>query len=93
MTQEIALWIGGIVAAVIGTLSLVLLRRVLDGLDRVDRKVTEQGISVARIESTVTSLHSRVDALDSWRSRVQERALEAAEERASNAERRLGGAS
>lgn len=81
MPQEVILWIAGLAAAVIGTLALVLLRRVLDGLDRVDTKLTEQGLSVARIENTVTSLHGRVDSLEGWRSRLQERAVEAAEER------------
>lgn len=90
MTQEVLLWIGGIAAAIIGTLGLVLLRRVLDALDRVDKKVTAQGESFARLETNVGHLTTDVRSLNTWRQDVSARALAAAEQRAIEAERRLG---
>lgn len=84
MNQELALWIIGILLAVVG----FLLVRVLKQGDDTNKKVTDQGIAIARLEG----LHARVDSLDDWRSRVLERAADAAEERAREleAERRHG---
>ncbi len=86
MTQETLLWLGGIGATLVGSLSLILLTRVLKQGDDTNKKVTDQGLAIARLEG----LPARVDSLDEWRNRMQQRALELAEERAIEAERRLG---
>lgn len=82
MTQELALWIIGILLAVVGFLVV----RVLRQGDDTNEKVSALGLAVARLEG----LHARVDSLDEWRARTQQRALEMAEARAVEAERRHG---
>lgn len=90
MNQTVALWALGILATIVGSLSLVLLNRVLQQGDDTNRKVTEQGVAFARLESTVSALHTRVNSLDDWRSRMQQRALDDAAERVKELERRQG---
>lgn len=88
MNQELALWIIGILLAVVG----FLLVRVLKQGDDTNKKVTAQGESFARLETTVGHLTTDVRGLKEWRQVLTDRALEAAEERAREleAERRHG---
>lgn len=92
MNQDVLLWVGGVAVTLVGTLSLILLTRVLRTTDDTNRKVTEQGVSFARLEISVGHLIADVRSLNDWRQDVTNRALEVAEQRARllEAERRSG---
>lgn len=87
MNQEIALWALGGLAAVVGSLSLVILNGVRKTSDDTNRQVNALTVDNASMKASHIGLTSRVDALDRWRVEEQQRQLHAAEKRIAELER------
>lgn len=75
MNQELALWALGILCALVGTLMLIVLTRVLKQGDDTNDKVTKQGETLTRVDTSVQSLSVRVSSLDEWRSQLLQREI------------------
>lgn len=80
MNQDIALWGLGVLATIVGTLMLIILNRVLNQGDDTNKKVTEQGVTLAKMDGAITAHETRLNALHEWRNELQRRELEKANE-------------
>lgn len=83
---ELALYVIGVLLAVVG----FLLVRVLRSVDDTNAKVTATAIAFAHLETNVSYLTTDVRSLKDWRQEMTVRALEVAEDRARELERRHG---
>lgn len=78
MSQEIWLAALGILCSVIGGLMLLLMGRVLKQGDDTNKKVTDQGVTLAEVKTSVTSHEARLNSLHEWRNELQRRELDKA---------------
>lgn len=72
------LWALGVLCSLVGALMLIILTRVLKQGDDTNAKVTNQGVTLARMEASYASLDLRVTSLHDWRNELQKRELERA---------------
>ena len=66
----VSLWVIGMLCSFIGALLLILLSRVLKQGDDTNGKVTNQGVTLSRMEISVADLYTRVNVLHDWRTAV-----------------------
>lgn len=67
MNQEVTLWVLGILCAVIGTLMLIMLNRLMKQGDETNTLVIEQGKVLVKVATTTDVIHGRVTSLEDWR--------------------------